>query len=142
MCVYSVLFMVGFLSLSTTYNYLLPCPLNSLQGGDNALVLTQQCAAQRFAWEINPRNYLLLACHAANETVQLNQLRRWYGYHYGDPTKETPQVQLPEAAATCCNSQLSAVLLAFSMLTSTLQSQETAAWTAIPLSWAGSAGHS
>lgn len=33
----------------------------------------------RFAWMIQPRNYLLLACHAANETVQLNQLRRWYG---------------------------------------------------------------
>lgn len=32
----------------------------------------------RFAWMIKPRNYLLLACHAANETVQLNQLRRWY----------------------------------------------------------------
>lgn len=33
----------------------------------------------RFAWMIQPRNYILLACHAANETVQLNQLRRWYG---------------------------------------------------------------
>lgn len=32
----------------------------------------------RFAWMIQPRNYILLACHAANETVQLNQLRRWY----------------------------------------------------------------
>ncbi|CAK0782664.1 pyruvate transporter mpc1 [Coccomyxa viridis] len=46
----------------------------------------------RFAWEINPRNYLLLACHAANETVQLNQLRHWYGYHYGDPTQSNPKV--------------------------------------------------
>lgn len=33
--------------------------------------------AQRFAWMIQPRNYLLLACHASNEVVQLNQLRRW-----------------------------------------------------------------
>ena len=31
----------------------------------------------RFAWMITPRNYLLLACHASNECVQLNQLRRW-----------------------------------------------------------------
>ena len=31
----------------------------------------------RFAWMIQPRNYLLLACHISNETVQLNQLRRW-----------------------------------------------------------------
>ena len=57
---------------------------------------------QRFAWEINPRNYLLLACHAANETVQLNQLRRWYGYHYGDPTKTTPQVELAGSAHYIC----------------------------------------
>jgi hypothetical protein len=32
----------------------------------------------RFAWEISPRNYILLACHASNEVVQLNQLRRWW----------------------------------------------------------------
>lgn len=32
----------------------------------------------RFAWEITPRNYILLACHASNEVVQLNQLRRWW----------------------------------------------------------------
>ncbi len=31
----------------------------------------------RFAWMIQPRNYILLACHASNEVVQLNQLRRW-----------------------------------------------------------------
>lgn len=61
---------------------------------------------QRFAWEINPRNYLLLACHAANETVQLNQLRRWYGYHYGDPTKTTPQVELAGTAHYICQNPL------------------------------------
>lgn len=31
----------------------------------------------RFAWAIQPRNYLLFACHASNEVVQLNQMRRW-----------------------------------------------------------------
>ena len=25
----------------------------------------------RFAWRVQPRNYLLLACHASNEAVQL-----------------------------------------------------------------------
>ena len=39
----------------------------------------------RFAWEIKPRNYLLFACHAANETVQLNQLRRWYEWQSQQP---------------------------------------------------------
>ena len=27
----------------------------------------------RFAWMVKPRNYLLLACHAANESMQLTQ---------------------------------------------------------------------
>ncbi|KAI3424767.1 hypothetical protein D9Q98_008155 [Chlorella vulgaris] len=31
----------------------------------------------RFAWAIQPRNYLLFACHVSNECVQLNQMRRW-----------------------------------------------------------------
>ncbi|RRT73463.1 hypothetical protein BHE74_00008728 [Ensete ventricosum] len=31
----------------------------------------------RFAWMVKPRNYLLLACHASNESVQLYQLSRW-----------------------------------------------------------------
>lgn len=34
----------------------------------------------RFAWMVQPRNYLLLACHASNETVQLYQLSRWYSW--------------------------------------------------------------
>ena len=33
----------------------------------------------RFAWMITPRNYILLACHASNECVQLNQMRRYLG---------------------------------------------------------------
>uniref|UniRef100_A0A0G4GWD6 Mitochondrial pyruvate carrier n=1 Tax=Chromera velia CCMP2878 TaxID=1169474 RepID=A0A0G4GWD6_9ALVE len=32
----------------------------------------------RFAWMVQPRNYLLLACHACNFSVQCTQLgRRW-----------------------------------------------------------------
>lgn len=34
----------------------------------------------RFAWMIQPRNYILLACHASNEVVQLNQMRRYVQY--------------------------------------------------------------
>jgi hypothetical protein len=36
------------------------------------------CLFMRFAWMVQPRNYLLLACHASNETVQLYNLSRWY----------------------------------------------------------------
>ncbi|EFJ25060.1 hypothetical protein SELMODRAFT_39172, partial [Selaginella moellendorffii] len=30
----------------------------------------------RFAWMVQPRNYLLFSCHAANESVQLYHLAR------------------------------------------------------------------
>ena len=31
----------------------------------------------RFAWRVQPRNYLLFACHVSNCTVQLYNLNRW-----------------------------------------------------------------
>jgi len=31
----------------------------------------------RFAWMVQPRNYILLGCHTANVGAQSNQLRRW-----------------------------------------------------------------
>lgn len=34
----------------------------------------------RFAWLVQPRNYLLFACHSFNVTAQLNQLRRGIQY--------------------------------------------------------------
>jgi len=34
----------------------------------------------RFAWAVQPRNYILLSCHAANVLAQSNQVRRWGGY--------------------------------------------------------------
>ncbi|EWM26988.1 brain protein 44-like protein [Nannochloropsis gaditana] len=34
----------------------------------------------RFAWMVQPRNYLLLACHASNEVAQLYQLSRRISY--------------------------------------------------------------
>jgi hypothetical protein len=35
----------------------------------------------RFAWMVQPRNYLLFACHATNETAQLIQGYRYINYH-------------------------------------------------------------
>ncbi|OMJ68487.1 hypothetical protein SteCoe_34027 [Stentor coeruleus] len=34
----------------------------------------------RFAWRVQPRNYILLACHLTNVTVQCNLLRIKYTY--------------------------------------------------------------
>lgn len=42
----------------------------------------------RFAWMVQPRNYLLLACHMTNETAQLIQGYRSYMYHKDQPKKD------------------------------------------------------
>ncbi|KAI8595472.1 hypothetical protein EDD21DRAFT_391159 [Dissophora ornata] len=36
----------------------------------------------RFAWMVQPRNYLLFACHATNEVAQLTQGFRFIEYHH------------------------------------------------------------
>ena len=45
------------------------------------------CLFMRFAWEIQPRNYILLSCHAANETVQSYNMYRWANHTYGTPVQ-------------------------------------------------------
>lgn len=39
----------------------------------------------RFAYMIQPRNYLLMVCHISNEAVQLNQMRRWLAWKLKQP---------------------------------------------------------
>ena len=36
----------------------------------------------RFAWQVQPRNLLLFACHVTNEGAQLTQLGRYMKYRY------------------------------------------------------------
>ncbi|KAL6545549.1 pyruvate transporter mpc1 [Orobanche gracilis] len=49
----------------------------NMTAGPNAAMCVYSGLFMRFAWMVQPRNYLLLACHASNETVQLYQLSRW-----------------------------------------------------------------
>uniref|UniRef100_A0A7S3UBV8 Mitochondrial pyruvate carrier n=1 Tax=Picocystis salinarum TaxID=88271 RepID=A0A7S3UBV8_9CHLO len=44
----------------------------------------------RFAWMVQPRNYLLFACHMSNESVQLYQMSRWVQWHQGQPKDPSP----------------------------------------------------
>ncbi|CAM9730321.1 unnamed protein product [Heterosigma akashiwo] len=39
----------------------------------------------RFAWVVQPRNYILLACHASNEAAQLYQLQRKIRHELSSP---------------------------------------------------------
>lgn len=47
----------------------------------------------RFAWAVQPRNYLLFACHATNATAQTVQSARWYKYwHMGGREEKHPEL--------------------------------------------------
>uniref|UniRef100_A0A7R9Z5L1 Mitochondrial pyruvate carrier n=1 Tax=Chlamydomonas euryale TaxID=1486919 RepID=A0A7R9Z5L1_9CHLO len=47
----------------------------------------------RFAWEVQPRNYLLFACHACNECVQLTQMGRWYNWWRTEGSKASEEAK-------------------------------------------------
>ena len=47
----------------------------------------------RFAWMVQPRNYLLFACHATNETCQLIQGSRFLKHYYFNEEKQQLQLK-------------------------------------------------
>ncbi|KAK8484331.1 hypothetical protein V6N12_058165 [Hibiscus sabdariffa] len=52
-------------------------PPEMISGNMTTAMCVYSALFMRFAWMVQPRNYLLLACHASNETVQLYHLSRW-----------------------------------------------------------------
>ncbi|XP_052180393.1 mitochondrial pyruvate carrier 1 isoform X2 [Diospyros lotus] len=52
-------------------------PPEMISGNMTGAMCIYSALFMRFAWMVQPRNYLLLVCHASNETVQLYQLSRW-----------------------------------------------------------------
>ncbi|TFY76958.1 hypothetical protein EWM64_g7054 [Hericium alpestre] len=48
----------------------------------------------RFAWRVQPRNYLLFACHATNATAQLTQEYRFVNYWYRGGKERKEQEKL------------------------------------------------
>ncbi|MCO5562576.1 hypothetical protein L7F22_016204 [Adiantum nelumboides] len=85
-------------------------PPDVISGNMTSAMCVYSGLFMRFAWMVQPRNYLLLSCHAANESVQLYQLSRWAranGY-LGDEkptTNETPLNETPPAALPAKASQ-------------------------------------
>ncbi|XP_030370448.1 mitochondrial pyruvate carrier 1 [Scaptodrosophila lebanonensis] len=52
--------------------------------GKMTLALTlYSCIFMRFAYKVQPRNWLLFACHLTNATAQSIQGIRFLNYHYG-----------------------------------------------------------
>jgi len=66
------------------------------------IINERMCATQvvysglfvRFAWAVQPRNYILASCHSCNVLAQLNQLRRWVAYNQeSDPVNSSSAIQ-------------------------------------------------
>ena len=56
----------------------------------------------RFALAIQPKNYLLFACHVCNEVVQLNQARRTLQVRDWRTVSLQPQPRHPMLLHDCC----------------------------------------
>ncbi|KAH7857153.1 hypothetical protein Vadar_009653 [Vaccinium darrowii] len=52
-------------------------PHDMISGNMTGVMCIYSVLFMRFAWMVQPRNYLLLSCDASNEAVQLIQLSRW-----------------------------------------------------------------
>ncbi|KAF9434656.1 pyruvate transporter mpc1 [Entomortierella beljakovae] len=69
-----------------------------ISGNMTAALTVYSMLFMRFAWMVQPRNYLLFACHATNETAQLVQGYRFLQYnHFGG--KENLLKEKADAAA-------------------------------------------
>lgn len=54
----------------------------------------------RFALAIQPKNYLLFACHFSNEAVQLNQMRRYLTWRSSEEGQVFDWLQFDDDAST------------------------------------------
>jgi hypothetical protein len=66
----------------------------------------------RFAWMVQPRNYILASCHTFNVAAQGNQLRRWGEWQMAeDPVNGKAKMQFLGTAAAASAVGLGAVLM-------------------------------
>lgn len=63
-----------------------------LSGGMQGALCMYSMLFMRFAWVVQPRNYILLSCHAANETVQSYNMYRWADHTYSLSNPKSPEV--------------------------------------------------
>lgn len=64
----------------------------------------------RFAWLVQPRNYLLFACHSFNVTAQLNQLRRGIQYKLENEPETKAEITSMGAKAVVAGAATAAVV--------------------------------
>jgi len=74
-------------------------PVEKISVNMSSAMLLYSALFMRFALRVQPRNLLLFACHAANESVQLYHWTRAVKYNYIDNRGAvTPQKQIVEPA--------------------------------------------
>ncbi|KAF8321189.1 UPF0041-domain-containing protein [Clavulina sp. PMI_390] len=61
-----------------------------ISGTMTGTMIAYSAVFMRFAWRVQPRNYLLFACHLTNATAQSVQLARFTNYwHMGGKEKQS-----------------------------------------------------
>ncbi|CAO3651318.1 unnamed protein product [Cunninghamella blakesleeana] len=69
-----------------------------ISGNMTAALCVYSALFMRFALAVQPRNYLLFACHLTNEGAQLTQGYRWFQYNkFGGKEKAEEQKAIEES---------------------------------------------
>ncbi|KAL2768848.1 mitochondrial pyruvate carrier 1-like protein, partial [Daubentonia madagascariensis] len=61
-------------------------PPDIISGRMTTALILYSMAFMRFAYRVQPRNLLLMACHGTNVVAQSIQAQRYIRYHYGGDT--------------------------------------------------------
>ncbi|KAL2914752.1 hypothetical protein HK105_205683 [Polyrhizophydium stewartii] len=76
-----------------------------ISGNMTAALSVYSLLFMRFAWEVKPRNYLLLLVHMVNETAQLIQGYRYVNYYHMGGKERAEQEEQKKIAAAALSSK-------------------------------------
>uniref|UniRef100_A0A671DW43 Mitochondrial pyruvate carrier n=1 Tax=Rhinolophus ferrumequinum TaxID=59479 RepID=A0A671DW43_RHIFE len=71
-----------------------------ISGRMTTALILYSMAFMRFAYRVQPRNLLLMACHGTNVMVQSMQASRYLTYHYGGGAAEATAAATAAATIT------------------------------------------
>ncbi|MXQ96863.1 hypothetical protein E5288_WYG009948 [Bos mutus] len=75
-----------------------------ISGRMTTALIFYSMAFMRFAYRVQPRNLLLMACHGTNIVAQSMQAGRYLNYHYGGGTTAATTAAVSAASATSTGS--------------------------------------
>ncbi|XP_004850075.1 mitochondrial pyruvate carrier 1-like protein [Heterocephalus glaber] len=86
-------------------------PPDIISGRVTTALFFYSLVIMRFAYRLQPRNYLLMACHCTNVVAQSMQVTRYLHYHYGSRaapatgTRDPPATTSPSPASSSSQKQ-------------------------------------